>query len=70
VRIVAAAIVLGAVAWLVWRGLDGALGRALWAQLISVGTALAAGAAAYLISARFLGIRELDALLALRRRAA
>jgi putative peptidoglycan lipid II flippase len=70
VRIVAAAVVLGAVAWLVWRGLDRALGRALWAQLISVGTALAAGAAAYLISARFLGIRELDALLALRRRAA
>jgi putative peptidoglycan lipid II flippase len=70
VRIVAAAAVLGAAAYGVWRGLDDALGRALWAQLISVGTALAAGAVAYLVSARLLGVRELDALLALRRRAA
>jgi putative peptidoglycan lipid II flippase len=69
VRIVAAAAVLGAVAYGVWRGLDDALGRALWAQVISVGTALVAGAAAYVVSARLLGVRELDALLALRRRA-
>jgi putative peptidoglycan lipid II flippase len=70
VRIVAAAAVLGAVAYGVWRGLDHALGKALWAQVISVGAALVAGAAAYLVSARLLGVRELDALLALRRRAA
>jgi putative peptidoglycan lipid II flippase len=68
-RIAAAAAVLGAVSYAVWRGLDAAAGRALWAQLVSVTAALVAGAAAYLISARFLGIRELNALLALRRRA-
>jgi putative peptidoglycan lipid II flippase len=68
VRIVVAAAVLGAVSYGVWRGLDGALGRALWAQLVSVGTALAAGTAAYLISCRLLGVRELNALLALRER--
>jgi putative peptidoglycan lipid II flippase len=70
VRIVAAAAILGAVSYGTWRGLDDALGRALWAQLLSVGAALAAGAAAYGISARLLGVRELNALLALRRRAA
>ena len=69
-RIVAAAAVLAGVAYGVWRGLDDSLGRALWAQLVSVGLALAAGACAYLLSARLLGVRELNALLALRRRAA
>ena len=67
-RIVGAAAVLGAVSYGVWRGLDEALGRALWAQLVSVGTALASGTAAYLVSCRFLGVRELNALLALRER--
>jgi putative peptidoglycan lipid II flippase len=68
IRIVAAAAVLAAVSYGVWRGLDTALGRALWAQLISVGTALAAGTAAYLVSCRLLEVRELNALLALRER--
>jgi len=68
VRIVAAAAVLAAVSYGVWRGLDAAFGRALWAQLISVGTALAAGTAAYLVSCRLLEVRELNALLALRER--
>src|SRR6266516_6918360 len=68
VRIVIAAAVLAGVSYGVWRGLDEALGRALWAQLISVGTALAAGTAAYLVSCRLLGVRELNALLALRER--
>jgi putative peptidoglycan lipid II flippase len=67
-RIVAAAAVLAAVSFGVWKGLDEALGRAIWAQLISVGLALAAGSAAYLFSARLLGVRELNALLALRER--
>jgi putative peptidoglycan lipid II flippase len=67
-RIVAAAAVLAAVSYAVWKGLDDALGRALWAQLVSVGTALAAGTLAYLVSCRLLGVRELDALLALRNR--
>src|SRR6266516_3001556 len=67
-RIVAAAIVLAAVSYGVWRGLDEGLGRPLWAQLVSVGTALAVGTAAYLVSCRLLGVRELNALLALRER--
>src|SRR5881398_2594779 len=67
-RIVVAAIVLAAVSYGVWRGLDEGLGRSLWAQLVSVGTALAVGTAAYLVSCRFLGVRELNALLALRER--
>ena len=68
VRIVLAAAVLAGVSYGIWRGLDEALGRALWAQLISVGTALVAGTLAYLVSCRLLGVRELDALLALRER--
>jgi putative peptidoglycan lipid II flippase len=67
-RILAAAAVLGVVAFGVWKGLDEAVGRALWAQLVSVGTALAASLAAYLVSCRLLGVRELEALLALRNR--
>src|SRR5205814_8597482 len=67
-RIVAAAIVVAAVSYGVWRGLDEGLGRSLWAQLVSVGTALAVGTAAYLVSCRLLGVRELNALLALRER--
>jgi hypothetical protein len=52
----------------VWHVLDSALGRSLSAQLTSLGSALAAGLAAYLISCRLLGVRELDALLSLRGR--
>ena len=68
VRIVAAAAVLGVVCYGVWRGIDEALGRALWAQLVSVGAAIGAGTAVYLLSCRLLGVRELNALLALRKR--
>jgi putative peptidoglycan lipid II flippase len=67
-RILAAAAVLAAVVYGVWRGIDEALGRALWAQLLSVGGALALGALAYLVCCRLLGVRELEALLALRDR--
>ncbi len=42
-----AAALLGGVAYGVWRGLDAALGQALGAEIVSVGAALAAGAAAY-----------------------
>ena len=68
VRIIAAAAVLGGVAFAVWWGLDEALGRAFPAQVVSVVGAIAAGAAAYLFSARLLGVRELNALLSLRAR--
>jgi putative peptidoglycan lipid II flippase len=47
VKILAAAAVLGVVAYLVHRGLDSLLGRSLIAQIVSVGGALAAGAAVY-----------------------
>ncbi len=63
-----ASAALAAVAYPVWRILDDALGRSLGGQVVSVGTALLAGGCAYLISARMLGIRELEALLSLRTR--
>jgi hypothetical protein len=67
-RIAGASVVLAAVCYAVWRPLDDALGRAFPAQVLSLGTALAAGLAAYLISCRLLGVRELNALLSLRSR--
>ncbi len=63
-----ASAALALVAYAVWRGLDEALGRSLGAQIASVGAGVAAGGAAYLISCRLLGIRELEALLSLRAR--
>jgi putative peptidoglycan lipid II flippase len=68
VRILGCSLVLAAVSYAVWAPLDDALGRSLAAQLLSLGTALAAGLGAYLISCRLLGVRELDALLSLRSR--
>jgi putative peptidoglycan lipid II flippase len=68
VRVTVASALLAGVAFGVWRGLDELLGRSLGAQALSLATALVAGAAAYLLAARALGVRELEALLALRRR--
>jgi putative peptidoglycan lipid II flippase len=67
-RILVAAAVATAAAYLVWYGLDGWLGRSLAAQLVSVGGGLAAAGLAYLVAARALGLRELEALLLLRAR--
>jgi putative peptidoglycan lipid II flippase len=67
-RITVAAAALAGISFGVWYGLDRALGRGVGEQLVSVGLALGAGAAAYLVSCRLLGVRELDALLALRGR--
>ena len=66
--IVVASAVLAGVSYAVWYGLDVAAGRSLGGQLLSVGTALAAGIAAYLFACRALKVRELDALLSLRSR--
>jgi putative peptidoglycan lipid II flippase len=63
-----ASAVLGVVAYPVWNVLDDTLGRSLGGQIASLGTALLAGVAAYLISCRLLGVRELEALLSLRAR--
>jgi putative peptidoglycan lipid II flippase len=52
----------------VWDGLDHALGRSFGAQLVSLVVALGAGAGFYLICCNLLGVRELQALLSLRRR--
>ena len=67
--IVAAALVAAAAAGGVWWALDRALGRSLGGQLISVGVALLAGAAAYVVTARALRLPELEALRPLLRRA-
>jgi len=67
-RIVLASIVLGAVAFGVWYGLDRLVGRSFGGQVVSVGSALVVGIAVYLFSCRALHVRELGALLALRSR--
>jgi putative peptidoglycan lipid II flippase len=67
-RVVGASGLATGVAVLAWWGLDEALGRSLGAQVASVGLALVAAVAAYLGACRVLGVRELDALLALMRR--
>ena len=68
VLVTVASAVLAGVSYGVWWALDQALGRAVWAQIVSLGAALAAGGVAYLISCRLLGVRELEALLSLRAR--
>jgi putative peptidoglycan lipid II flippase len=68
VRVAAAAAVLAVVAHLVFTTLEGVLGPGLWAQAAALAAALAFGAAAYLVSCRLLGVRELQALLSLRAR--
>ena len=57
-RMSAAAALLGAVAYGVWRLLDGALGDALAAQIISVGAAVTAGAVVYGIAVWLLRVPE------------
>jgi putative peptidoglycan lipid II flippase len=69
-RIVVASAVVGAVAFPVWYALDRALGRSLGAQIVSLGVALIAAGASYAGACRALGVRELAALAALRRRSA
>jgi len=46
-RMLLAALPLGIISYLVWRGLDETLGRSLLAQTLAVGTAIATGGAAY-----------------------
>jgi putative peptidoglycan lipid II flippase len=67
-RVTLASALVAGISYGCWRGLDDALGRAFWAQLVSLGTALLAGAVVYVASCRALGVRELGALLALRSR--
>ncbi len=67
-RTVGASVVLAAVAYAVWDTLDHALGRSFPAQAVALASALAAAGFVYVLLARLLGIRELDALLSLRDR--
>jgi predicted alpha/beta hydrolase len=53
----------------VWRPLDDALGRSFGGQVVSLGTALLAAGATYVLGSRALGVREMRALLSLRNRA-
>jgi putative peptidoglycan lipid II flippase len=57
-RMTAAAALLALVAYGVWRGLDELLGRALLAQVVSVGAALAAGTAVYVAAVLALRVEE------------
>ena len=52
------AVVLGLVTYVVWSGLDGALGRSLPAQIVSVGGGIAVGALAYAGVVLALGLPE------------
>ena len=67
-RVVVASAAVAAVAFPVWYGLDRALGRSIGGQIVSLGAALVVSGGVYLAGCRLLGVRELDALLALRRR--
>ena len=67
-RIVVASAGATAVAFGLWYALDAALGRSAGAQIVSLGVALGAAVGAYLLLARALGVRELEALLSLVRR--
>lgn len=64
-RMVLAGCALGAVSYLVWRGLDAALGRRAWAQVVSLGTAIAAGGAVYGAAVLALRVREAHEILEL-----
>jgi peptidoglycan biosynthesis protein MviN/MurJ (putative lipid II flippase) len=68
IRVVAASAAVGLVAWFVWHPLDSALGRSFIAQIVSLGCALSAAVLVYFLGCRLLKVRELDALLGLRRR--
>ena len=67
-RIAVAAALTAGVGYLLWDQLDGAVGRSLGGQVLSVGVAVAGASVAYLVVARLLGVRELNALLSLIRR--
>ncbi len=57
-QMTAASALLGLVSYGVWWALDDLLGRALLAQIVSVGAALAAGVAVYVTAVLVLGIDE------------
>jgi putative peptidoglycan lipid II flippase len=68
VRSGAASLAMGAVAWGVWRGFDGASNGWPASELVAVAAPVAAGVLAYLAAARLLHIEELDQFLLIIRR--
>jgi putative peptidoglycan lipid II flippase len=68
VLVTVASVAFAAVAYGIWWALDEALGRSFGAQVVSLTAALGVGGVVYLAAARALGVRELQALLSLRRR--
>jgi putative peptidoglycan lipid II flippase len=68
IRVTIAAALLAGISYLVWYFLDDALGRGTIAQIVSLGTALAAGAAAYFGAIFALRVPEGDQILRLLRR--
>ena len=69
IRITAAAALLAGVSYLVWLGLDETLGTSVPAQIVSLGVALAAGAAVYFAAVIVLRVPEADQVLRMLRRA-
>ncbi len=67
-RILAAAALLAVVSYLVWDGLDQALGRSTVAQIISLGAGLATGFAAYFGAVLALRVPEAGQIMRLVRR--
>jgi putative peptidoglycan lipid II flippase len=68
IKITIAAAALATVAFGVWDVLDGALGRGLFGQVVSLGAGLLLGLLTYLGLAKLLRIAELDQILRLVRR--
>jgi putative peptidoglycan lipid II flippase len=69
IRITIAAALLAGVSYLVWLGLDDALGRTVAAQAVSLGAALLAGAVVYFAAVVALRVPEAHQVLRLVRRA-
>jgi putative peptidoglycan lipid II flippase len=67
-RVVAASAAVAGVAWIVWHPLDAMLGRSFPAQVASLGAALVAAVAAYLLACRVLRVPELRTLAEVRGR--
>jgi len=61
-RMLIAAALLSGVAYGIWYGLDDLLGRALIAQFVSVGAAIAVGAAVYAAAVWVMGVPEVKQL--------
>lgn len=67
-RSIVALIPLAAVGYGVWWGLDAALGRSLWAQIVSVGLAYGTGGVAYCLAAWAMRMPELHDVVSVMRR--